>query len=255
MLGPDRVLRNARLAGTIADRGLAEGRITAGVGQGKLDFKLARAEAGGAFDLEADDFGALLKVAGVSDDVLGGKLSVTGKSVREGAYRHFTGRIEGSDYRYAGAPFMVRLLSLASFVSIQNLLTGDGIPFTNLKADMELYAGKLGAQPCARLWLGDRGEYRRHAGSRCRIARSRRHAGAGLYAERRAWAMCRSSAICWSAAKARGCSRPISAWPGRSTRRPSPVNPLSALAPGVFRKLFLFDAPEPDAKKPDDTAK
>ncbi|MEI9986902.1 MAG: hypothetical protein WDN69_29330 [Aliidongia sp.] len=71
VLGPERVLRNAKLTGTIADRGLAEGRLSAGIGGGKLDFRLDRVEAGGQFGLNTDDFGALLKVGGVSDDVVG----------------------------------------------------------------------------------------------------------------------------------------------------------------------------------------
>ena len=254
VLGPDRVLRNAKLAGTIADRGLAEGRITAGVGQGKLDFKLARAEAGGAFDLEADDFGALLKVAGVSDDVLGGKLSVTGKSVREGAYRHFTGRIEGSDYRYAGAPFMVRLLSLASFVSIQNLLTGDGIPFTNLKADMELYAGKLALNHArAYGWaigVNIDGTLNLDAGSLDLDGTL-----VPAYTLNGALGNVPILGDLLVGGEGQGLFAANFRLAGQIDTPTITVNPLSPLAPGFFRKLFLFDAPEPDAKKPDDTAK
>ncbi len=47
------------------------------------------------------------------------------------------------------------------------------------------------------------------------------------------------------AARARASSPPISASPAPIADPKVTVNPLSALAPGVLRKLFLFDAPEP----------
>jgi hypothetical protein len=145
--GPDRGLRDAAVKAQLARRALVSGSLAAKLGTaGTLEFHLEPVEAGGRFAIETDDFGALFKVGRITDDLVGGKLSVTGTAKQDGASRRFTGRAEGKDYRLENMPFMTRLLSLASFQTVASLLSGEGIPFTTLKADLSLEDGRLALQ-------------------------------------------------------------------------------------------------------------
>jgi hypothetical protein len=249
VLGPERVLRNAKLTGTIADRGLAEGKLSAGIGGGKLDFRLDRVEAGGQFGLNTDDFGALLKVGGVSDDVVGGKIAATGRSVRDGNYRRFTGHVEGSDYRFNGAPFMVRLLSLASFASIENLLNGDGIPFTTLKGDVTLYDGKLELSHAraygGAIGINVDGNLDLDAGSLDLDGTL-----VPAYTLNSALGNLPIVGDLLMGGEGQGVFSANFRLAGQIEKPTITVNPLSPLAPGFLRRLFLFDAPTPDTSKP-----
>jgi hypothetical protein len=170
---------------------------------------------------------------------------VSGHSVRESAGRRFSGRAEGADYRFTGAPFMVRLLSIAALSSIQDLLGGNGIPFSTLKTDLTFYDGKFTLSH-ARAYGGalavnvDEGRFDLDAGTvdlpGTLVPAYNLNSvlgnvpilgdllfggeGEGLFA-----------------ANFR-MSGPLDA-PAIT------VNPLSPLAPGFLRRMFLFDAPDP----------
>jgi hypothetical protein len=245
VLGPERVLRNAQLTATIADRSLAEGTLAAAIGRsGKVDFKLGPIESGGAFSLATDDFGALLHVAAVSDDVVGGKLTLTGHAVREAKGRHFSGRVEGSDYRFVGAPFMVRLLSIASLSSIQTMLNGDGIPFTTLKADLSLYDGKLELSH-ARAYGGALGV---NVDGGFDLDANTLHLDGTLvpaYTLNSALGDVPVLGDLLVGGEGQGVFAANFGLGGQIDTPTITVNPLSPLAPGFLRRLFLFDAPDP----------
>ena len=245
VLGPDRILRNAQLTATIADHSLAEGSLAATLGRsGKVDFKLGPMESGGAFSLATDDFGSLLHVGGVSDDVVGGKLTLTGHAMREEKGRRFSGRVEGSDYRFAGAPFMVRLLSIASLASMQALMNGDGIPFTTLKGDLTLYDGKLDLSHAraygGALGVNVDGGFDLNAGTL--------HLDGTLvpaYTLNSALGDVPVLGDLLVGGEGQGIFAANFGMGGQIDAPTITVNPLSPLAPGFLRRLFLFDAPEP----------
>jgi Protein of unknown function/AsmA-like C-terminal region len=111
------------------DGTLAEGK--------KLAVRFGSGNGPGKFDLTADDFGALLRLLDITGDVEGGTFSVTGKAVDEGGRRVLKGSFDGANYRVVRAPLLVRLLTLVSFTGVTNLLTGgSGIPFSNLQGDI-----------------------------------------------------------------------------------------------------------------------
>ena len=65
--------------------------------KGTAGFHLDRIEAGGNFALETDDFGALLKVFDVSDNLVGGKFSATGTAIADNDARRYVGKAEATD--------------------------------------------------------------------------------------------------------------------------------------------------------------
>jgi len=250
VLGPDRVLRNAQLTATLADHTLAEGKLSAGIGHdGKVEFHLDGLAAGGAFGLATDDFGALLKVVDVSDDVVGGHLTIAGHSVHEAKGRRFSGRAEGADYRFTGAPFMVRLLSIASLTSIQTLLSGDGIPFSTLKADLSLYDGKL-ALSHARAYGGAMGV---NVDGSFDLDAGKIDLDGTLvpaYMLNSALGNVPILGDLLMGGEGQGLFAANFRMGGQIEKPTITVNPLSPLAPGFLRGLFLFDAPEPAKDTP-----
>lgn len=91
----------------------------------------------GKFDLTADDFGALLRLLDITGDVEGGTFAVTGNAVDEKGERVLKGSFNGANYRVVRAPVLVRLLTLTSYTGVSNLLTGgSGIPFSYLQGDI-----------------------------------------------------------------------------------------------------------------------
>lgn len=248
VLGPDHVLRNAKVDATIANHALARGVVTAALGRtGKVEFKLDSLEQGGKFSLTTDDFGALLATADVSDSVVGGKLSVQGTAAADVKGRRFTGRAEGSDYRFTKAPFLVQLLSVASLSSIDTLLVGgEGIPFTSLKADLVLYDGKLTLHH-ARAY-GDAmgvnvdGAFDFDAGKLDLDGTL-----VPAYTLNSALGNVPILGDLLLGGEGQGLFSANFRMGGEIDSPAISVNPLSPLAPGILRKLFLFDAPQPQA--------
>ncbi|MGB8842960.1 MAG: DUF3971 domain-containing protein [Aliidongia sp.] len=246
VLGPNRALRSAQLKATIVDHGLAQANVAAKIAEGgKVDFRLDPVEAGGAFSIVTDDFGAVLRVADISSDVVGGRLAITGQAVREGKARRFSGHAEGDNYRFTGAPFMVRLLSVASLSSIQALLNGDGIPFTTLKADLSLREGKLSLSH-ARAYGGalainvERGDFDLDAG---RVDLDGTLVPA--YTLNGALGNVPILGDLLLGGEGQGLFAVNFRMSGQIDHPAIAVNPLSTLAPGFLRRMFLFDAPGP----------
>ena len=138
VLGPNRRLTNfsARLRSdgphwteAAIDGALADGK--------KLTVRFGGANGPGKFDLTADDFGALLRVLDITGDVDGGTFAVEGDAVDQNGKRVLKGTFNGADYRVVRAPLFARLLTLTSFSGVSNLLTGgSGIPFKVLQGDV-----------------------------------------------------------------------------------------------------------------------
>jgi hypothetical protein len=203
-------------------------------------------EASGArnFRLSSGDFGGLLHVLGLSDNVTGGRIDVTGHAEDKGARRVFAGKVDGSDYRVINAPLFARLLSVASFSGISGLLSGEGILFEELTADFALADGKLA------------------------INDGHAHGSAiGVNASGSFDMPAKTIELSGTLVPAYSVNSVLGKVPvlgplllggkgegifGANFRIAGPwsdpnitVNPISALAPGVLRKFFLFDAPKP----------
>ncbi len=92
-------------------------------------------------DVRMNDMGAGLRALGIIDTVEGGDLEVRASTAGPAPYHPMAGRIEAQDYVLREAPVMAKLLSLASFAGISNVLSGDGLRFQRLVGDFTLEDG------------------------------------------------------------------------------------------------------------------
>jgi uncharacterized protein YhdP len=90
-----------------------------------------------------DNLGAVLKLLDVSENVVGGSVTVEGPAVDQGDHRVFSGHVEGGDYKLVRASLFARILSLASFSAISSMLQGEGIPFTRISGTYTYENGTL----------------------------------------------------------------------------------------------------------------
>ena len=262
VLGPNRQLTDfsARLQsdGPHWQEAQVDGTLTNGK---KLTVRFGGANGPGKFDLAADDFGALLRVLDVTGDVEGGIFAVKGDAVDEKGKRVLKGTFNGADYRVVRAPLFARLLTLTSFSGVSNLLTGgSGIPFKALQGDIVYGAGGI------------------------KIDNMRAYGGAiGINVEGAVDYDAGTLDASGTLVPANILNTVIGDIPlignllvggegqgiiGANFRIAGPianpqiaVNPLSVLAPGFLRNLFLFQAwnpapsppPKPDASAPTPT--
>jgi uncharacterized protein involved in outer membrane biogenesis len=140
MLGPHREAQN--VAATLLRQGGSwqtikiDGRYANG-------HRLALTLAGQKLRFDSDDLGASLGLFGVADNVVGGKLAINGTLSEVDGHSVLRAHLEGSDYSLMRAPSLARLLSLASLDGIAGMMTGSGIPFTNLRGDVAFSRGRI----------------------------------------------------------------------------------------------------------------
>jgi hypothetical protein len=87
------------------------------------------------FSVRSEDLGATLKLLGVADNVIGGRLTINGQFSGTAGKQTLQGHIEGENYSIVGAPVMARILALPSFTGFVSTLSGDGLPFSTLRGD------------------------------------------------------------------------------------------------------------------------
>jgi hypothetical protein len=103
-----------------------------------------------------DDLGSALRLFDITDNVVGGRVTVTGKVQDTGGKRVVDGQIAGEDYSLIHAPVFARILSLPSFSGLGSMLSGSGIPFSTLSSkfaysedhlvleNLQAYGGAIG---------------------------------------------------------------------------------------------------------------
>jgi hypothetical protein len=212
-----------------------------GGGKARLRF----GEMGGrrSFNLSSDDFGALTRVLDISDNITGGQIAITGTAEDHGPRRVFSGAVDGADYRVVGAPLFARLLSVASFSGIGALLSGEGIPFTRLKADFTLADGKVDVSE-SRAYGGAIGV---NVSGSFDIGKETLDIAGTLvpaYTINSVLGKIPVLGPILLGGKGEGIFAANFKIAGPPADAKISVNPLSALAPGALRKLFLFDAPD-----------
>ena len=105
----------------------------------KLALRLG--EGGGRrFTLQSEDLGATVKLFGIADNVVGGRLTISGQIASDAGKQALRGHIAGENYSIVGAPVMARILALPSFTGFVSTLSGDGLPFSTLRGDFA-YSG------------------------------------------------------------------------------------------------------------------
>ena len=222
-------------------------------GSGAL--RLRFGETGGArpFDFSTTDLGATLRLLDISDHVTGGRLSATGEAQDVGAARVFSGRLDGADYKIVRAPVMAKLLSVASFTSIASLLSGEGIPFTRLTGDFTAQDGRVTVKQ-GRAYGGALGI---NASGTVDLGQSTLDLDGTLVPAYMLNNILGNIPLIGNfllGGEGQGLFAAAFRVNGPLGDPSITVNPLSALAPGMLRKLFVFEPGSPDgapASRPD----
>ena len=144
ILGPDREARQLGLRfvndGAHWQTVVVDGSFAGG---GTLSVRFGETPDDRNLRIVTDNLGALLKLLDVSDNVVGGTVTVEGPAVDNGDRRVFSGTVEGGDYKIVRASLLARILSLASFSAIGSMLQGEGIPFTRISGTYTYENGSL----------------------------------------------------------------------------------------------------------------
>src|SRR5262249_53493415 len=108
--------------------------MDAKVGRGApLALRLIEVAGGRALQVTAQDAGAALKALNITDTVVGGSLFIRANADDRKPDVGFAGSAELRHYRIIRAPMMARLLAMASFEGLGNLLATDqGVEFGTL---------------------------------------------------------------------------------------------------------------------------
>jgi hypothetical protein len=97
--------------------------------------------------VESDNLGGSLSLLGIADNVVGGKLKIDGTVIETGGHQVAHAHVDGTDYNLVRAPALAKLLSLASLDGVYGLMSGSGIPFTNLRGDLTFSQGRITLDP------------------------------------------------------------------------------------------------------------
>jgi hypothetical protein len=101
--------------------------------------------------IAAADAGAALKVLGIIDSVVGGRLTISGTSNDTAPRRPITGHVEISEYRLVNQPALMRLFSIATLTGLVDALTGEGFQMYRFTGDFTKTGGRIDV-PLARTY-------------------------------------------------------------------------------------------------------
>jgi hypothetical protein len=88
-----------------------------------------------ALSFQSEDLGATLSLLDVTDNIVGGRIAITGQVADAPGKRVLRGHVNGDNYNLIRAPGLAKVLSLTSLSAIGSLLSGSGIPFSTLSGD------------------------------------------------------------------------------------------------------------------------
>ena len=96
------------------------------------------------FWIEAPNFGRMLQIFGLYENVDGGVLRLEGALPPPGETGTTNLRVEAGNFTLVRMPVLARILAAGSLEGLSALLNGGGIPFETLEADLTLRDGVLG---------------------------------------------------------------------------------------------------------------
>jgi hypothetical protein len=191
------------------------------------------------FKLTTDDFGGLLRLADVYDNVRGGNFALIGAAEDRDGQRMLVADASGGDYRVVGAPALARLLSVASLSGIGALLSGQGIPFSQLAGQVS-FSGDLISLTGMRAYGGALGINASGNVDRAKDAMSIAGTLVPAYTLNSVFGNIPVVGNLLLGGEGQGIFAANFHIYGRREDPQVSVNPLSTLAPGVLRNLFLF---------------
>lgn len=98
---------------------------------------------GRSFNVSATDAGAVLKELDITGNAVGGTLKLAGRYDDSDPHSPFKGKLELRNFHLERAPLLAKVLSVASLTGILNALTGQGIDFSELNANITYVGGTI----------------------------------------------------------------------------------------------------------------
>jgi hypothetical protein len=214
-------------------------------GGGRLSVRFGGAPGPLALRIDTNDMGAAFKLLGVSDNVVGGSFVVIGKAEDRGDQRVFSGNADGQNYKVVHAPLLARVLSVASFTAVNSMLSGEGIPFDRLAATYTFADRKLSVTDAKA--LGGAIGINISQGSLDLKSDTIDLSGtlAPAYMINSLLSRIPLLGDVLAGGEGQGVFAANFRIRGPTDDPKVSVNPLGIVAPGIVRKLFLFDAPPP----------
>jgi len=196
--------------------------------------------------LTSNDLGAVLRLLDVSrtgGKVEGGSVTVTARAEDVNGRRRLNGRIIGGNYRVLDAPALAQLLSLVSLTGAASLANGKGIQFLRMEGDFVLDQGTVELHN-ARAYGEAMGI---NASGEFDFRRNRVDMSGTIVPAYMLNSLLSNIPVVGElllGGKGEGIFAAKFRVAGSASNPGVSVNPLSALAPGFLRGLFLFDAPK-----------
>lgn len=190
----------------------------------------------------AEDAGTALKILGVIDNVVGGKLTITGTALDNDPKRSIKGHVEVSEYRLVNQSALVRLLTIATFTGVIDAMTGQGFQMYKFEADFTKAGGRIDV-PLARTWGPSLGltatGFIDYGTDQINV----RGTVVPAYALNSVLGEIPIVGFLLTGGKGSGVFAAVYTATGKLSEPTISVNPLSALAPGFLRGVFgLFSS-------------
>jgi hypothetical protein len=141
--GPDGWWRVLRIAGRAPARFDRAGDTP---GESARPFRLSYApgpDGRQRIEVNAADSGAMLRALDIYDGIEGGTMRVTGTGRTTDPRSPLDAQVRITDFRLVDAPALAKILTLASFTGIRNVLQGEGIAFESLTGEVVFDRGAL----------------------------------------------------------------------------------------------------------------
>ncbi len=220
--------------------GLESLDLSASLPRGPVMMRLAAADSGaGERTLRVDsaDAGALLSTFGGFGNVTGGALSLTGTLPPAGTPGGIHGQMRAGGFRLERMPLLTRILAAGSLEGVVSLLSGQGLDFEQLELDytlsdglLEMRDGRVAGPALGLTWTGvvDTAAERMNLSGTILPSYGLNSILGNLPVVGELLTSRRGEGVIGVTFTAEG--------PFSATR--VTANPLSALAPGVFRRIF-----------------
>ncbi len=239
VIGPDREIDNVRF--TFDNDGLhwqkLEANGTPHGGQPMTFSWLPADNATHRLSITAADAGAALKFLGVINDVVGGKLTITGTASDSDPKRAIKGHVEVSEYRLVNQSALVRLLTIATLTGVIDAMTGSGFQMYRFEGDFTKTGGRIDV-PLARTWGPSLGltatGYIDYAVDQINV----RGTVVPAYALNSILSEIPIVGFLLTGGKGSGMFAVVYSATGKLSEPTISVNPLSALTPGFLRGVF-----------------
>ncbi len=204
--------------------------------------------------VSSGDAGAVLKSFDIFENLLGGRLAVEANYDDADPQQPLKGVVTIADFQLVKAPALARLLTVAALTGIVDLLQGSGIPFATLEAPFTLTNGVLALDEArasgTALGLTAKGQV-----DLDRDVLALEGTVVPIYALNSVLGKIPLVGSLFAGEKGGGVFAMNYAMNGPAKDPTVIVNPLSALTPGVFRRLFdIFDNGSETEVRPKDKA-